>query len=178
MVFQVGKQEISKRNKNIFMGIIYSVGFIAVTAAANSWDSNKYNDMLLLSVIGFVVFSNMINAVLYMNYRTKIKDHRVEVGEKGVTFWTKGVDSMLEVERILKVRFRRRKGALDRVVIDLRNGRHIRLEGYDDLLELGEAVVKLLGEVSRDNKSGWVYDWETVEGPNLDTTKDLAERTL
>ena len=73
-----------------------------------------------------------------------VKDHRIEICDDEVLFFTGTDKSVLHTKEIVALTFYRRKGEVEHIQLKLRNGRGIRLEGYTDLEQLGDAIADLI----------------------------------
>ncbi len=140
MHFTVGEAEVRKRNKNILLGAIFSLLLAGMVAFQNHRYPEQYNDVLLWSVVGFVIIANVVNYYRHRRYLRQIRDHRVEVEPGKVKFRTGGDLSELDVQDIAALSFFRKKGVLQHIQIRLRSNRGIRLEGYNDLEKLGRLI--------------------------------------
>lgn len=102
--------------------------------------------MLLWSVIVLVALGNIINYYRHRRYLRLIRDHRIEIEGNEVLFLTGDEKSVLNVKDIAMLTFYRKKGNVDHIQIKLRNNRGIRLEGYGELEQLGQAIADLVPE--------------------------------
>ncbi len=140
MDFIIGETEVRKRKRNILLGGVFSLLLAGMIAVQNHRNPEQYNDLLLWSVVGFVIIANVVNYYRHRRYLRQIRDHRVEVQPGKVKFWTGGDSSSLDVNDIAAMSFFRRKGMLQHIQIRLKSNRGIRLEGYNDLEELGRLI--------------------------------------
>jgi hypothetical protein len=133
MAFTIGMDEIAKRRKNIFLGLIFSAGLVVILGYMNGSDSTKYNDLLLGSVVFFMVFANIINGFRYLQWLKMITTHRIEP-EDGVLHFFKGeTKSTLKAENIARIGIKKKQDKLAAITVELNIGNKIRLEGYDDM---------------------------------------------
>lgn len=140
--FTVSPGSIATRNKNLLWGLLLGLVLVVVIAVANRKDPETFNDLLLWSVLGFVVVGNLVSAIRHLRYLRLIRDHRLEVYPDRVQFWTGGEMSELNRRDIAGVFLYRRKGTLQHIQVRLRNNRGIRLEGYEDMDRLAELLLE------------------------------------
>jgi hypothetical protein len=140
MAFAISEQEIRKRKKNTFWGAVFSLLLAGMIAAQNYQYPEKYNDVLLWSVVGFLLLANLVNYYRHLRYLRMIRDHEVEVLPRKVRFWTGGKMTELDVKKIAGMFYYRKKGELQHIQIKLKTHRGIRLEGYEKLNELGDQI--------------------------------------
>lgn len=141
-VFVIGRETLGQRNRNILWGAGLSLILAAVIAVGHYRYPQTYNDVLLWSVIGFVIIANLVNFVRHLRYLRLVKTHRVEIRTGILRFWTGPDKSELNLKDVALVNLFRRRGALQHIQIRLNNNRGIRLEGYQDL----ERLARLLTE--------------------------------
>ena len=146
MDFTIGEAEVRKRKKNILLGGVFSLLLAGMVAIQNHRHPEQYNDLLLWSVVGFVIIANVVNYYRHRRYLRKIRDHRVEVEPGKVKFRTGDDLSELDVQDIAAMSFFRKKGTLQHIQLRLKSNRGIRLEGYDDLEKLGRLVAEQIPE--------------------------------
>ena len=140
MAFAISEQEIRKRKKNIALGAVFSLLLAGMIAAQNYQNPEKYNDVLLWSVVGFLLLANLVNYYRHLRYLRIIRDHEVEVLPRKVRFWTGGKMTELDIKKIAGMFYYRKKGQLQHIQIKLTTHRGIRLEGYENLEELGRQI--------------------------------------
>ena len=140
MLYTISETSLQSRKKNILLGALLSLSLITVIAAGHFQYPEIYNDMILWSVIIFVVVGNLFNYYRYRRYLHLVADHRIEIHGDKVLFFTGTEKSVLETSEIVALTFYRRKGLVEHVQLKLRNNRGIRLESYANLEQLGEAI--------------------------------------
>ncbi|MBT8439585.1 MAG: hypothetical protein KJO91_07640 [Gammaproteobacteria bacterium] len=140
MRYSISETSLQTRKKNIFLGALFSLVLAAVITAGHIQYPETYNDIVLWSVIFMVVVGNLVNYYRYRRYLRLVKDHRIEIGDDKVTFFTGADKSVLETKEIVALTFYRRKEQVEHIQLKLRSGRGIRLEGYADLEQLGGAI--------------------------------------
>jgi hypothetical protein len=140
MHYSISETSLQTRKKNIFLGALFALVLAAVITAGHFQYPETYNDMLFWSVIIVVVVGNLVNYYRYRRYLRLVEDHRIEIGDDEVSFFTGTDKSVLDTKEIVALTFYRRKGQVEHIQLKLRNGRGIRLEGYADLEQLGGAI--------------------------------------
>lgn len=144
MQFKISAKELTKRNRNILWGAAFSVLLAGVVAAANRRYPATYNDTFLWSVIGFVVLANLVNFVRHLRYLKRARMHRLQVDDGLVRFYTGDEMSELEPADIAALTVYRTKGEIGHLQLRLKNNRGVRIEGYEDMDGLKEALAGLL----------------------------------
>ena len=140
MHYSISETSLQTRKRNIFLGALFALVLAAVITAGHFQYPETYNDMFFWSVIIVVVVGNLVNYYRYRRYLRLVEDHRIEIDDDEVSFFT-GIDkSVLDTKEIVALTFYRRKGQVEHIQLKLRNGRGIRLEGYADLEQLGGAI--------------------------------------
>jgi hypothetical protein len=140
MHYSISETSLQTRKKNIFLGALFALVLAAVTTAGHFQYPETYNSMVLWSVIIVVVVGNLANYYHYRRYLRLVEDHRIEIGDDEVSFFTGTDKSVLDTKEIVALTFYRRQGRVEHIQLKLRNGRGIRLEGYADLERLGGAI--------------------------------------
>lgn len=141
-IFTISEQFLADRSRNILWGGALSLFLVGAILFGRQRYPETYNDVLLWSVVAFVIGANLINYLRYRRYRRLIKDHGVEVRPGRLRFRTGTDESELNLDDIALVNLFRRKGVLRHIQIRLESNRGIRLEGYGDL----ERMAGLLAE--------------------------------
>lgn len=144
MKFTISQASLQIRKKNIIWSALLSLALIAIVSAGNMLYPQTYNDMLLWSVITLVVIGNLINYYRHRRYLRLIRNHRIEIEGDKVLFYTGDQKSVLDVKEIAMLTFYRKKGNVAHIQLKLRNNRGIRLEGYEELEQLGRAIADLI----------------------------------
>jgi hypothetical protein len=133
MAFTISRDEVVKRRKNIFLGLLFSIGISVLMGHLNGNDSTKYNDLLFGSIVFFLVFANIINAFRYVQWLKLITTHRIEPNDDALTFHKGENQSTLKADDISKLRLKIKKEKLLSITVELNIGNKILLEGYDDM---------------------------------------------
>ncbi len=144
MIFRISVAEIAKRRKNILLGLLFSIGLAVTLAMANATNQEKYNDMLLGSVVFFLVFANIINATRHLQWQKQIKTHRIEVGNTGLMFIKGDEQNELLGEKIANLKTKEKNGLVTTIFVELATGNKIRLEGYDGMTELAALIQNMM----------------------------------
>lgn len=142
--FNISQESIGRRKKNVLLGGMFSLVLAGIIVVGNYRYPETYNDVLLWSVLGFVVLANLVNYYRHSRYLRLIRDHRLEVVPGRVQFWTSGEKSELELENVAGMFLYRKKNALQHIQIRLKNNRGIRLEGYRDMERLAQLIAEQL----------------------------------
>jgi hypothetical protein len=140
MPYSISKTSLQARKKNIFLGALLSLVLAAVITAGHIQYPETYNNMVFWSVITLVVVGNLVNYYRYRRYLKLVKDHRIEIVGDEVFFFTGTEKSVLDTREIAALTFYRKKGQVEHIQLKLRNHRGIRLEGYANLEQLGDAI--------------------------------------
>ncbi len=140
MRFTIGKEELHKRSKNMKMGVFFAVVLVGFIAYHNNQYPEKYNDILYWSIMGFIILANIVGYYRYLRYLKKSKEHWIEVLPQQLRFHNQDEESELNIDDIAALQFYRRKGAIQHIQIKLKNNRGIRLEGYENINELGNLL--------------------------------------
>ncbi len=122
--------------------MLFSLLLAILIVAGRIQYPEDYNDVLLWSVAAFIVLGNLINYYRYNRYLRLIKDHRIEITDDKVLFWTGGEKSELNISDITMLTFYRSKGELKHIQLKLKNNRGIRLEGYTAQEQLGQSIAQ------------------------------------
>jgi hypothetical protein len=142
--FTISDESLRKRDRNLLWGLLFSLLLAAVIVAGHYRYPETYNDVLLWSVVGFVVIGNLVNYYRHRRYLRLIRDHRIQVHEGRIEFWTGGAKTELAMGDIAGVFLYRRGRGLGHLQIRLKSNRGIRLEGYGDLQGLADAITRQL----------------------------------
>jgi len=134
--FTIDQGSLAQRRRNILLGLVFSLVLALVVVFGHYRYPATYNAVLLWSVLGFVIIGNLVNWLRHRRYVRLVRNHRIEVHQGRVEFWTGGEKSVLEVGDIAALTLYRRRGSLRHVQVRLTNNRGIRLEGYRDLERL------------------------------------------
>ncbi len=140
MHYSISETSLQTRKKNILLGALFALVLAAVITAGHFQYPETYNNVVFWSVIIAMVVGNLVNYYRYRRYLRLVEDHRIEIGDDEVSFFTGTDKSVLDTKEIVALTFYRRKGQVEHIQLKLRNGRGIRLEGYADLEQLGGAI--------------------------------------
>lgn len=143
-VFVIDEASLAQRRRNIAWGAGFSLILAAVIAVGNYRYPETYNDVLLWSVVGFVILANLIGYLRHWRYVRLVRDHRIEVYPGSVRFWTGPEKTQLALDDVAMMNLFRKKGALQHIQLRLKNNRGIRLEGYRDIERLAALLAEQL----------------------------------
>ena len=152
MRYSISETSLQTRKQNIFLGALFSVVLVTVTTAGHFKYPETYSDIFFWSVIIAMIVGNLANYYRYCRYLRLVKDHRIEIDGDEVTFFTQTDKSVLDTQDIVTLTFYRRKRHLEHIQLKLKNNRGIRLEGYADLEQLGEAIAD---RIPKEQVIGW-----------------------
>ena len=144
--FVISEEALGQRGRNTLWGAGLSLVLVGVIAFGHYRYPQTYNDVLLWSVVAFVVIANAINFFRYRRYLRLAANHRVEVLDGRVRFWAAGKKSELDLRDVAAVNIYRSKGLLRHIQVRLKNNRGIRLEGYRDLDRLAALLKEQIPE--------------------------------
>ena len=139
-LYSISDTSLHTRKKTIFSSALLSLALATIITVGHFQDPETYNDTFFWSVIITVVVGNIFNYYRYRRYLRLVKDHRIEIDGDEVSFITGTEKSVLDTKEIVALTFYRRKGQVGHIQLKLRNNRGIRLEGYADLEQLGDAI--------------------------------------
>jgi hypothetical protein len=144
MRYSISETSLHARKKNILLGALFALVLSAVITAGHFQYPETYNDMVFWSVIIVVVVGSLVNYYRYRRYLRLAEDHRIEIDGDDISFFTGNEKSVLNTKEIVALTFYRRKGQVEHIQVKLKNNRGIRLEGYADLEQLGDAIADRL----------------------------------
>ena len=142
MRFLISESEKKKRTTNLLIGLVLSLILAGVIGYENARYPEQYNDVLLWSVVGFVVLANLVSGYRHWRYKRLIRDHYLELLPGKLRFVTRDQASVLELDDVAAMRIFRKRGNLQHIQLLLKSQRGVRLEGYQDL----EGLARLLSE--------------------------------
>ena len=140
MPYTISETSLQGRKKNNLLSALYSLILAAAITAGHVQYPEIYNDVFFWSVIIMVGAGNLVNYYRYRRYLHLVEHHRVEINDNEVSFFTGAEKSVLDTGEIVSLTYYRRKGKVQHIQLKLRNNRGIRLEGYADLEQLGNAI--------------------------------------
>ncbi len=140
MLYTISETSLQTRKKNIFLSALLSVILVVVVTAGHFLNPETYNDLLFWSVIFATLVGNLVNYYRYRRYLRLAENHRLEINDKAVAFFTGTEKSVLNTEEIVTLTFFRKKQKVEHIQLKLKNNRGIRLEGYTDMDQLGDAI--------------------------------------
>jgi hypothetical protein len=138
--FTISPASLRERSHNIAYGLAFSLGLVLLIYWGHVQFPQSFNMILLISVILFVVFSNLINYVRHRRYLRLARDHWIEILPDRIRFQATGNTSELELNDVAALNIYRRKGTPRLIQIKRKDNRGIRLEGYGDMEALAKAL--------------------------------------
>jgi hypothetical protein len=143
-VFRIGAEALRRRTRNQAFGAVLSLLLAAVILWANGQQPETYNDVLMWSVLGFLLLLNSIGYARHRRYRRLVGQHLLRIADSEVHFETGDVRSVLRREDIATIRTFRRRGRISHIQIRRTDHRGIRLEDYDDMAGLADALKNMV----------------------------------
>jgi hypothetical protein len=144
MQFHIAKAELIQRRRRIQYGLVFSTLLAALIGYQHQQAPQDYNDVLFWSVMGFLLAANLINYFRHRRYLAKARIHHIELLDEQIAFVTGEESSRLPLADIAAMRSFHRREKLAHIQLKLRNGRGIRLEGYEQMDQLEEALQQRL----------------------------------
>jgi len=132
-VFTISAKNLRQRTHNILYGAGLSVLLVLLVGWGHLERPETYNDVLLWSIVGFVVLVNTIGYVRHRRYLALARKHRLLIDGHRIRFETGDQVSILHRSDIAAVRVYRKRKGIGHIQIRRTDGRGIRLEGYDDM---------------------------------------------
>ena len=140
MTFTISEDYLGLRKRNIVLGALFSLLLATLVVAGHMYAPQTYNEVLMWSMLGFLLIANVVNYFRHLKYLKRVKGHRIEVTDKGVEFWTEGEKSVLRYADVAALVKHGRRGRLTLLQIKLKNNRGIRLEGYAPMDQLSASL--------------------------------------
>jgi len=142
--FRISAKALRRRARNQ----VYAAGLSLLLALLIIWAHGEqpqtYNDVLLWSVLGFVVLANGVGYARHRRYRRLARCHRLRVAGPQVHFDTGTGHSVLHRADIAAIRVYRNRGRIGHIQVRRTDNRGIRLEDYDDMEALAAALRPLV----------------------------------
>ncbi|MGB5736366.1 MAG: hypothetical protein WBM40_18185 [Thiohalocapsa sp.] len=138
--YKIGAQSLRQRTQNVLYGAGLSLLLLLLVGWGHLEQPQTYNDVLLWSVVGFVVLANAIGYWRHRRYLGRARQHRLEVGAGRIQFRTGDEGSELALSDVAGVTVHRRGGHIGHIQIQRTDHRGIRLEGYEDIDDLAAAL--------------------------------------
>jgi len=142
--FKIGPAALRRRTKNMAYGAGLSLLLAVVIVWANGQQPQTYNDVLLWSVLGFVLLINLVGYARHRRYRRRAQMHRLRIAGPEVRFETGGEHSVLHRADIAAIRIYRNRRGIGHIQIRRSDDRGIRLEDYDDMEVLAATLKPLV----------------------------------
>lgn len=139
-IFTISAQGLTQRSRNVLYGGVLSLLLALLIGWGHMEQPQTYNEVLLWSVIGFVVLANGIGYLRHRRYLKLARDHRLEVYPGGIRFHTRNQTSDLTLGDIAAVTVYRKQQAIGHIQIKRTDNRGVRLEGYENMDDLTAAL--------------------------------------
>jgi hypothetical protein len=143
-VFRISPGALRRRTQNQVYGAGLSLLLALLIIWAHGVEPQTYNDVLLWSVLGFVLLINVVGYARHRRYRRLAQRHRLRVADPEVRFETGDQRSVLHRADIAAVRVYRKRAGIGHIQIRRTDERGIRLEDYDDMEGLAAALKPLV----------------------------------
>jgi hypothetical protein len=142
--FTISPESLRERSRNIAYGFLLSLGLVLAVYWGNLRFPESFNHALLISVVLFTLFANLINYVRHRRYLRLARDHWLEVLPDWVRFQAAGTVTELDLNEVAALNVYRRRGRPYLIQVKRKDNRGIRLEGYGDLEGLATALKALI----------------------------------
>lgn len=146
-IFHLSKAAMGKRHFNALMGALLAIALCSLAVYGHATDSNRYNEVLLVSIVAFIALFGLFNLAGHIRYFLKSRKHHLEVGEDRLTFVTGDNQSVLMFSEVAwsERQSRRREGPS--LMVQLKNKRIVRLVGYEHQKDLSDLVTQRIARV-------------------------------
>lgn len=138
--FTISPESLQGRTRNVISGALLGLLLVLLVGWGHIEQPRTYNDVLLWSVLGFIVLANAIGYLRHRRYLRLARAHRLEVGSGGIRFLTGSDVSELSLADIAAVTVHRSRKGIGHIQILRTDNRGIRLEGYGDMQGLANAL--------------------------------------
>ena len=146
-IFRISAAVIRKRHFNTALGTLFAIVLCVIVMRANAIDSDKFNDILLFSVVLVIALFGLVNLVGHIRYVLKSRKHHLELGEDRITFVTGTDQSVLMLSEVVLAEQQSRLREGPSLMMRLKNRRIVRLVGYDRQEALTESVTRRIARV-------------------------------
>lgn len=146
-IFYISEAVIRKRHINTAVGIVLGIALCLIALRGNAVDSDRYNDTLLASIVGFVVLFCLFNLLGHIRYTVNSRKHHLEVGEECVTFVTGTKETVLTLSDVALVEQQSRWREGPSLMMRLKNKRIVRLVGYERQEALNALVAQRIARI-------------------------------
>ena len=152
--FRISEAVIRRRHLNIVWGIVFGAALCLITLRGHAVNSDKYNDTLLVSVLGFVILFCLFNLAGHVRYVRNSRKHHLEVGDDNVTFVTGADESVLPLTEVAQAEPQSRMREGPSLMMRLKNKRIVRLVGYERQEDLIALVSQRIARVQASSPRG------------------------
>ncbi len=149
--FRIAPPRLRRARQDHAIGSILAIILCVIVGRVLVASDGPYNQILLgavilgIFVLGFIQFRGHARLV------RRSQQHQVVVTDDCIQFHTEGEESTLLLTDILRAEAQNRWRAGPSLLLHLRNGRFVRLEGYENQKRLNELVAERLHQpVDRD----------------------------
>jgi hypothetical protein len=143
-VFRISLRGLRRRTRHQLFAAALSLLLVVLIVWAHGTRPQTYNDVLLWSVLGFVVLINVVGYARHRRYRRLAQRHQLRVAGSEVRFETGEEHSVLHSADIAAIRVFRKRGGIGHIQIRRTDERGIRLEDYEDMEGLVAALKPLV----------------------------------
>ena len=143
--FRISAASLRQRNRNTAAGLLFAVALCLIVGRALLNSDDTYYKTLLGAVILTVILLGLIQFTGHVRLLRKSRRHQIVVGEDRIYFRTGEDQTILILADVLLVERQRRIREGPSLMMRLRNGRFVRLEGYEQQEQLTELVAERFG---------------------------------
>jgi hypothetical protein len=143
-VFRISPGGLHRRTRHQIAAAGLGLLLAVLIFWAHGAQPQTYNEVLLWSVVGFVLLINVVGYARHRRYRRLARRHLLRVTGSEVRFETGDRRSVLHRVDIATIRVFRKRGGIGHIQIRRTDDRGIRLEDYDDMERLAAALKPLV----------------------------------
>ncbi len=138
--FRISSAEIARRNRNFIQGAFFGIVLCLLVYMGHLQSAEKYNSVLLLSILTFVGLFALFHLYGHLRYVRKIRHHVLRLERTAIQFKTGDEVSRLPWSDIAYTKSQKRWREGESLMIKLKNGRIIRLVGYEEMSRLAFSI--------------------------------------
>lgn len=131
-VFTLSRANMRAHHRNAVLGLALAVALCALASWGYGAESANPNAALVVSVFLVMGLFGAFSIGGHVRYVWRGRSHRLEVGGDHLRFTTRGGVSVLRVADVGRVERLERMWEGPSLLMTLRNGRYVRLAGYED----------------------------------------------
>lgn len=143
-VFTINPDRLKRRTRNVVAGAALSALLAGLVGWGHVHHPQTYNDVLLWSIIGFVILANGVGYIRHRRYLRLAREHRVEIRSDGIAFQTGDTASEVAPGDIAAITVYRNSQGIGHIQILRTDERGIRLEDYADMEAMATALRPLI----------------------------------